>query len=379
MVVCGDAGCAKVGSSVAARNSAELRASCVHVAMLPAVLIRNVCAVRDSVFAELKTSPRGSKCGKTSYTALQSEVVVPHEHAMSISDTGDGDDGDCRVQQAQNHEEATRIALMDSVIHWQAAITATFYILVGMGGYLQFGDAAGGGGGSVLNLYGRSTHAQAASIDGVERGVGATPDLLIDVARVVVSAVVALSFPIIHFTSRLMLYDVCRSWMGSLAVGNAQTIGVEPADVASNEGSGQEQQSERASLAADSAEKLMRDSGGAETDDQPVQLMTCPVRCFLTLIFWSSCTTFALAGYELGFIFALFGSTCSVSTMLFVPGLLLLDRSGPWRQAGYRQANLFGWRHDYGGERWRQAVGRGMLLCGALTCFVSLLLIFEFI
>ena len=340
--------------------------------------------MHDSVFAELNISPGGRKCGKTSYTALQSEVVVSYKHAdvvaMSILDTGDVNDGNCRVQQARNHEEGTRIALMDSVIHWQAAITATFYILVGMGGYLQFGDAAGGGGGSVLNLYGRPTHAQAAgSVDSIGSGVGGTPDLLIDVARVVVSAVVALSFPIIHFTSRLMLYDLCRSWMGRNAVANTQTIGVERVDAPSNLGSGQKQPSERVPLVADDADKLMRDSSGTEIDEQPVQLMTCPVRCFLTLIFWSSCMAFALAGYELGFIFALFGSTCSVSTMLFVPGLLLLDKSGPWRQEGYRQAKLFGWRHEYGGERWRLTIGRGMLLCGGLTCFVSLLLIFEFI
>jgi hypothetical protein len=336
-----------------------------------------VCAVRDSVFAELSTSTGGKRCDTTaSYTSLESEGGALSERAGTR--VAEGDDGDGIDQLAKIDDESTRIALMDAVIHRQATITAMFYIVVGMGGYLQFGDAAGGGGGSVLNLYGQSMSAQADSIDDFLPDVAMEPDLLIDVARVVVSAVVALSFPIIHFTSRLMLYDLCCSWASTLggAVANNHTLCVKRIHLSNKEDRNEDQQSERVPLATDSAQRrLVSVSATTGTDEQPIQLMTCTARWLLTLIFWSSCTAFALAGYDLGFIFAIFGSTCSVSTMLVVPGLLLLDKSGPWSQAGYRHAKLFGWRHAYGGERWRRTVGFGMLMCGALTCSVSLLLI----
>ena len=68
-----------------------------------------------------------------------------------------------------------------------------------------------------------------------------------------------------------------------------------------------------------------------------------------------------------------FGSTCSVSTMLFIPGLLLLNESGPWRHRAYRSAVLCGCRHSFGGRR-RRAVGVAMLGGGLLTCGLSLAL-----
>ena len=335
--------------------------------------------IRDSVFAELNTSSTCAKrtSTKASYVALQNEGGVLTEHASA--NVAEGDGGDAIVQQAQIDDESTRIALMDSVIHRQATITAMFYVVVGMGGYLQFGDAAGGGGGSVLNLYGQSMSARADSVDGFEPDVVAELDLMIDAARVVVSVVVALSFPIIHFTSRLMLYDLCCSCTGTVAaVANNQNSHVDR-HLGGNEDRNYDQTSERVPLAADSTQKPVSASDSTGKDQPPFELMTCTTRCLLTLIFWFSCTAFALAGYELGFIFAIFGSTCSVSTMLFIPGLLLLDKSGPWTQAEYRQAKLFGWRHEYGGERWRRTVGHSMLLCGVLTCSSSLLLIFEVI
>ena len=72
--------------------------------------------------------------------------------------------------------------------------------------------------------------------------------------------VVAVSFPVIHFTSRLMLFDLCceaRAWLGA------------------GPGSG-----------------------------EPSPPMSPAVRTALTLGFWGCCTAFAVAGYELGFIFA---------------------------------------------------------------------------
>ena len=70
----------------------------------------------------------------------------------------------------------------------------------------------------------------------------------------------------------------------------------------------------------------------------------------------------------------MFGSTCSVSTMLFVPGLLLLNESGPWRHRAYRSAMLCGCKHSYGGRR-RRVVGVAMLGGGVLACGLSLALI----
>ena len=72
--------------------------------------------------------------------------------------------------------------------------------------------------------------------------------------------VVAVSFPVIHFTSRLMLFDLCceaQAWLGA------------------GPGSG-----------------------------EPSPSMSPAVRTALTLGFWGCCTAFAVAGYELGFIFA---------------------------------------------------------------------------
>eukprot|EP01043_Picozoa_sp_COSAG02_P078178 COSAG02_NODE_17473_length_1001_cov_0.844789_2_plen_209_part_01 len=202
--------------------------------------------VRGSVFAELNTS---SRCGKptstkASYTALENDGGVLTEHADA--NVAEGDGGDAIAQQAQIDDEPTRIALMDSVIHRQATITAMFYVVVGMAGYLQFGDAAGGGGGSVLNLYGQSMAARADSIDGSDPDVVGEVDVMIDVARVVVSAVVALSFPIIHFTSRLMLYDLCCTWTDTFAaVASKQTSRGERRQLGGNEDSNRDQPSER--------------------------------------------------------------------------------------------------------------------------------------
>ena len=60
--------------------------------------------------------------------------------------------------------------------------------------------------------------------------------------------------------------------------------------------------------------------------------------------------------------------------MLFVPGLLLLNESGPWRHRAYRSAMLCGCQHSYGGRR-RRVVGVAMLGGGVLTCGLSLALI----
>jgi hypothetical protein len=364
-------------------------------------------ASADRVATKVKGGGGGSGSSSTvGYAALQGEGAAVGVDAES--------GGDCRASKsgpthetsvieknadvsktssiygnAEAEAEVARVAIMDVVVNRQAAVTATFYVLVGMGGYLQFGDAAGGGGGSVLNLY------VSADGDGDEEEEEQEIDVLIDLARLALSAVVALSFPIIHFTSRVMLHDLCCAAGQSLgcfsAAAGSSAGEASVTAVAAVRGAGNGKRSERAS---ESERVPLADghgggAGGGEggelsgrvservSVDAP-QLMSRSARWLLTLSFWWSCTAFALAGYELGFIFAVFGSTCSVSTMLFVPGLLLLDEGGPWRHAGYRRASLCGWRHGYGGER-RRVIGYSMLGCGVGTCGASLALIFELI
>ena len=86
--------------------------------------------------------------------------------------------------------EGERVRAMDVVIAVQALVTASTYIIVGGAAYIQFGEAAGGdGAANVMNLYSSS--------------------VLIDSVRLALSLVAAVSFPIIHFTARMMLYDLC--------------------------------------------------------------------------------------------------------------------------------------------------------------------------
>ena len=121
---------------------------------------------------------------------------------------------------------------------------------------------------------------------------GGWDDALIDVARLALSAVAAVSFPIIHFTSRLMLYDLCVVWLGC---GAAPIDGSVATDIAA-------------------AEKPV---GVVSITPEPAEvLMPRAVRWILTLFWWGSCVAFALSGYELGFIFAIFGEfrLCLTST-----------------------------------------------------------------
>jgi amino acid permease len=292
-----------------------------------------------NVFAELKASPAAAAQRQQIYAPVSEEegeassdaptgetTMLTVESAAALNSVAQPR-VDAEVLEEGEEEERRRVASMDAVITQQAAITAVTYVLVGLGGYLHFGEAAANSGGNLLTLY-SSEEAEGAG------------DPLMDTVRVTLSLVAAVSYPIIHFTSRLMLHDLCLG-VSALAVGWRRGK----------------------SLAQSSS------SGHRKS------VMSRPARWGLTVCFWTSTTAFALRGYDLGTIFALFGSTMSISTMLFMPGLLLLDDAGPWHHPAYRTASLCGCQHRYGGRR-RRALGSAMLACGVLICGVSVALLF---
>eukprot|EP01047_Picozoa_sp_COSAG01_P000812 COSAG01_NODE_16_length_40091_cov_15.728646_25_plen_440_part_00 len=237
--------------------------------------------------------------------------------------------------------EGERVRAMDVVIAVQALVTASTYIIVGGAAYIQFGEAAGGdGAANVMNLYSSS--------------------VLIDSVRLALSLVAAVSFPIIHFTARMMLYDLCvevKDLIARLVFCGEQD----------KESPDSEEARAWNDLAVNDAEREpLRSAPGGHGGGDDEYAMPRVVRWALTLVFWGSCTAFALAGYELGVIFALFGSTCSVLVTMIIPALLLLD-DGPWHaEAAY--GGPCGCGSSVGARR---VLGGGMLGSGGVVCLIS--------
>lgn len=139
---------------------------------------------------------------------------------------------------------------------------AAFCFACGLGGYVHFGDRVES---NVLEPF---------SLD----------DQLINVARLAMVLVASVSYPVIHFTARLMLHDLSSS-----------SAAVHP-----------ENQSGSAVAMSDSR------------------------RWWFSCVFFAAALTLALLTSDLGELFTIFGSLCGWATLFAVPGALLLDRAGPW-------------------------------------------------
>lgn len=148
----------------------------------------------------------------------------------------------------------------------------------GMGGYVHFGDRVDS---NVLEPF---------PLD----------DQLINFARLAMVLVASVSYPVIHFTARLMLHDLtscsssCSPSTGTSSVDKDNSI------------------------------------AGPSTQDGPTVPMSDARRRWFSCGFYAAALTLALLTSDLGELFTIFGSLCGWATLFAVPGALLLDRAGPW-------------------------------------------------
>lgn len=119
-------------------------------------------------------------------------------------------------------------------------------------------------------------------------------DQLINYARLSMVLVASVSYPVIHFTARLMLHDLSSSTTVMYS-GQARATG--------------------------SPTSRIGDSVAPLSDSR---------RRWFSCVFFAAALSLALLTSDLGELFTIFGSLCGWTTLFAVPGALLLDRTGPW-------------------------------------------------
>ena len=189
-------------------------------------------------------------------------------------------------------QEVARVRKMRRLLVLQASTMMACTGLCGLGGYVHFGDRVAS---NVLAPFPLDDH-------------------LINTAKLAMVIVCGVSYPVIHFTARLMLHD------------------------------------------------LTAPSGSAMSDRR---------RVVFTTGFYAAALTLALLTDDLGELFTVFGSLCGWATLFGVPGALLLDRGGPWARPATDPAA------KHGVHRWAFAAGWADILGGGAICAICLVLEFT--
>jgi amino acid permease len=185
----------------------------------------------------------------------------------------------------RDSQEAARVLRMKRLLLAGGVTMAGLCWACGVGGYVHFGDRVES---NVLEPFPLDDH-------------------LINVARLAMVLVASVSYPVIHFTARLMLHDLTPT--------------------GSNDGGGIALQATFAQ-GKKQHESAASSVGGGE-GSAALPMSAGRRRCF-TIVFYIGALTLALLTSDLGELFTIFGSLCGWATLFAVPGALLLDRAGAW-------------------------------------------------
>ncbi len=160
-------------------------------------------------------------------------------------------------------------------------------------------------------------------------------DQLINCARLAMVLVASVSYPVIHFTARLMLHDLTSCTTVTHSESTSETS-----------------------------------HNGTTHEDSAVPMSDSRRRWF-SCGFFAAALTLALLTSDLGELFTIFGSLCGWATLFAVPGALLLDRAGPWAASPVDEAHTIN-----GVSSSAFVLGWLMILGGGLLCGLCLVLDF---